>query len=136
MYGGEFEGDVVTELSQIAQSVAEALGLRRDPDMHPGWLATSDDLYSDSGYFLSEDGSNVFDLYWQARCRDWLLERGDIQFVHDIQTNLLAHGWRNKKNPWGSAHWNVVIRCPAAEFCARAIHQLASISLPTKSASG
>ena len=89
----------MTELEQIAQSVAQALGLKLEV---LNWIDAD-------GYGLKRDGSNVFGEHWQVRCRDWLHEQG-----HTVTTSSYR----------GALALAFSIQCPAAEFCARAIHEL------------
>lgn len=100
----------MNDLALIAQSVAKALGLERVTI--PGF-----DGYADRSASLSAAGSNLFDPHWQARCRDWLLERGYItQGKHGVS---IYFDDDTHESPNGLS-----FQCPAAEFCARAIHEL------------
>lgn len=108
--------------SEIAAAVAKALGLGKQFSAKVAGIV---------GYWdgeigphkplnvLHADGSNVFDPYWQVRCRDWLLEHGyhiDLDPLkkmgasHDIYRDDNAYLWDSD--------------CPASEFCARAIYAL------------
>lgn len=95
-------------LPDIAAKVAKALGLEADDEY---WLDTEH-------MALAYDGSNLFDPYWQVRCRDWLLARrytltfepGDIGHDAYQRVAIVKQGPR--------------LNCPASEFCARAIAKL------------
>ena len=97
----------MTDLAEVAASVAQALELE-DYDveswgMPPAW------------YFLDKDGSNLTDPYWIWRCVEWLLAHGYC-VCFEPRANR-SHG-----------AWHEVVQidldCPAAEFPARAIHEL------------
>ncbi len=84
----------MTELEQIAASVAKALGVAE-----PEYCA------------------DVFDPDWQARCRDWLVKNGySVEFWPNEKNYFLATRRLEAEQQ--------TIECPASEFCARAIHQL------------
>lgn len=102
----------MSELSDIAASVARALRLvdsKHGPDR--AWEDDMDCLF--------KSGSNVFESWWQVRCRDWLLrKRFDIDLggnIHQLWT-LFKDGEKNE--------CVFDLKCPAAEFCARAVHEL------------
>jgi hypothetical protein len=97
--------------AEIAASVARALGLEDGPDFE---LNTWIDQHHDPGCGLAMDGHNLFGEYWQVRCRDYLRAQGRFVTIGP-----------------GDKHWailenersqDIVLTCPASEFCARAIH--------------
>lgn len=119
------------DLAAVAASVAKALGLELfDVREYGKTMRPPVDVIHNRRFFrdpppnncaeLEEDGSNLFYPSWQIRCRDWLLERGQVRFVRDTEEN--EHGFypANERAP------TIWLTCPAAEFCARAIHQLTS----------
>lgn len=109
----------MNDLALIAQSVAKALGLSSHDNNEPYPFDSPRYYYAQSSasVWLLEDGSNLFDPHWQARCRDWLLERGYItQGKHGVS---IYFDDDTHESPNGLS-----FQCPAAEFCARAIHEL------------
>ncbi len=105
----------LTELEQIAQSVAKALGLKDYPPSDGArWHLPEWD--GDNSPALLGDGSNLFDPYWRCRCMDWLLKQGYRIVMRDIGKHYvysLIHDYQGE-----------AIECPASEFCARVIHEL------------
>ncbi len=114
-----------TEISQIAQSVAKALGL----DLLGLWHGEGDKFsktwWSGNGYCLMSDGSNLFDDRLFRECLEWLRKNG-VAVCFEPET--------------GGTHWyrlmgnrdRTYINCAAAEFPALAIHSL----MQAKSCSG
>jgi len=115
------------ELRDIAAKVAKALGLGELSVGHHsgavGWETGDMHATKRGGTRLLADGSNLFDPYWQVRCRDWLLERGwSIEIMP--RTGM----------PGGICHWDldsgecnehlILEDTPPSEFCARAIAKL------------
>ena len=97
----------MTELEQIAASVAKALGLKEYEHE-----AARRNYWTDGKEAFRKDGDGLFNAHWQVQARDWLLERGwsMLQFP-----DIGSIGGHNK---------SIHLECPAAEFCARAIHEL------------
>ena len=106
----------MTTLPEIAASVARALDLQRispatassEIDIRTGWR-------SEDGEWLWIDGSNLFDAYWQVRCRDWLLENGYLIALHPKPAAHVS---------FKDGHGDYRYYGPASEFCARAIHEV------------
>jgi hypothetical protein len=102
----------MSELEEIAASVAKALGL--EPVSGSAYEGMWD---SGTGYYLGPNWIGLFDEFWQARCRDWLHAQG-----YEIRSTLDAATLKvTDVDPLGL---DIIIQCPAAEFCARAIHEL------------
>jgi hypothetical protein len=97
-----------TPLAEIAQSVAQALDLEEDGN-HGGWKVRTN--RPNFQWHLALDGSNLFNAHWQVQCRDWLLERGHFLVFDPPPIKYHECGI-------------LTIECPAAEFAARAIHEL------------
>lgn len=97
----------MTELEQIAASVARALGLQLNATSH-FWIGVGDKE------ILRVDGSDLFDDHWRCRCFDWLHSSGWDVCIAEHNHHHTAH--KTEGNCW--------ITCPAAEFPARAIHEL------------
>lgn len=100
--------------AEIAVSIAKALGLREGVNH---WTPLPNE--NAETIPLLRDGSNLFDPHWQVRCRDWLLERGYV----GMEASVYAPNHNEFVGVIGHAK-PLVITCPAAEFCARAIHAL------------
>ncbi len=103
----------MSELELIAASVAQALGLAEDGNY--GW---GERKYNGLCLYLSRSGLDVFNDHWQVRCRDWLLEQGYEMTVRPSGVHLLF------RNDGTNAPTDSIFLNPAAEFCARAIHEL------------
>ncbi len=100
----------MTELEQIAASVAKALDMTSNGHM---WITRERRAKT-----FAVDGRDIFDPEWQARCRDWLLERGYITFETTKDNRKPIQVFFD-----GKGH-EINLAFPAAEFCARAIHEL------------
>ncbi len=100
----------MTELEQIAASVAKALGLEKN-EMG----------YWNASHCVRSDGSNVFNDYWQARCRDWLRQRGNIALCGGTQ---MQPEFSSDFYPYDRSTAVINLHVPDAEFSARAIHEL------------
>lgn len=115
----------MSELSDIAASVARALKLILSPNATcwEEWLK-KEGMYS----YLEKDGSNVFNQNWQIRCRDWLLQRGKLHFgdetIDPYYVRDRGHRFEERHTSNGGYIQHHLMICPAAEFCARAIHEL------------
>jgi hypothetical protein len=124
------EAHPMTELAAVAASVAKALGLgetykisKSEGGEPVAWWADETDTRGMTGrIYLEADGSNLFAPYWQVRCRDWLLERGAVYHEggHDGAKECFVP-YTKDEDDWPEV---VQIKCPAAEFCTRAIHEL------------
>lgn len=101
----------MSELEQIAASVAKALGLVQSDGF--GRAYVEDKEHPLRGPFIQSDGMNIFAIYWQIRCRDWLLEHGYL--IKATSSNGVIARLGGPSIP---------LTCPASEFCARAIHAL------------
>ena len=107
------------DLPEIAASVAKALWLgetykvsKSEGGKPIAFWDRSNPI--DDRHYLEADGSNLFAPYWQVRCRDWLLERN-----HNVCFN-----YSRNAGHWLDMPVTVSLRCPASEFCARAIHEI------------
>ena len=103
------------QLPEIAASVAKALGLQKS--LYHYWFDQQNKLLS--APTLQYDGSNLFDPYWQVRCRGWLLERtgASIGLYNEGRHEFYADSTVDGR-------YNFSLACPVSEFCARAIHEL------------
>lgn len=70
---------------------------------------------------LWRDGSNLFVSGWRVQCLDWLLQHGWLVTFADPEHH-------SAPNTITGRHAGQLIQwqrdCPAAEFCARAIHEI------------
>jgi len=114
----------MTPLSEVAQDVAQALGLelfdyiKFGKTMSPPvevihnktFYRIPDDQLSPE---LSIDGSNLTDPYWRCRCEDWLDERG-----WHFSNRTLVTAWH--KDDKGK-RYHVEAYCPWPEAPARLV---------------
>lgn len=98
----------MSELAEIAESVAIALGLNR-----------SDKCWWEMDESLRFDGLNLYEPYWQVRCQQWLLEQGSLHYYKVRPYHCFVPVDGNYRD-------EIKLECPSHEFAARAIHERAN----------